>query len=232
MLPFCLVPALAAVSTASRTAESNVAFELPQDEQVHLQAAVDRAKGIYVSPASAPSQQVLHAAQNTVMLTTCNDGWTDMLHSFGCNLRELGIKGLLFVQDTTLLQRLEQEQASARDQTNGFQTTLTPYFSPTFASFYNVGVKAANFKKPQFNRAGVLKLHAVLVVLRLGVNVWLSDMDVAYIRNPWPFWNLGLPCDMDMIAYFHAAPMSHETFRDFTTGFFRARANHVTMKFL
>ena len=229
---FFAVLALAAANTLSETIESNLAFALPQQEQAQLKAAVDRGKGIYVSQTSAPSALALHAAQNTVMLTTCNDGWMHMLRSFGCALRDLGIKGLLFVQDTTMLERLQQEQASAKEQTDSFQSTLTPYFSPTFAKFYNVGTQAANFKKKQFNRAGVLKLHAVLVVLRLGVNVWLSDMDVAFIRDPWPAWNLELLCDMDMVAYFTAAPMSHETFRDFTTGFFRARANHVTIKFL
>ena len=227
-----MLAAIPFIVAGTSSPADTLAFALPHEEELQLKEAVEYAKGIYVSPATAPHGQAAKAAKNTLMLTTCNDGWTEMLHSFGCLARELGIKGLVFVQEQTLWERLQRVPMSADEQANSFRTSLTPYFSPTFAEHYKVGTKAATFKKAMFNRAGVLKLHAVLVVLRLGVNVWLSDMDVAFIRNPWPAWNLALPCDMDMIAYFHTEISSSESFKDFSTGFFRARANWLTMSFL
>lgn len=214
---------------SSQAQAKKLAFDLPPDEVANLTDCIGRAKGIYATPRRGqlhvPAPRLASSA-NAVLVTTCNRGWINMLYSFSCALQELHLKYLLFVQEIKLWQELQQEaeeqDALAR---RSYRSTMVPYFSPTFARHYAVSAAASMFKRPSFNRAGILKLHAVLVVLRLGVDVWLVDMDVAFIRDPWPAWNLALPdCDFDVFAYFHKA-VSTASFKDFNSGYFRAKAN-------
>ena len=69
-------------------------------------------------------------------------------------------------------------------------------------------------------------MHASLSILRLGVNVWLSDVDIAFIRDPWPAFQLALPCELEVFATWkRPGLLEPSNLHSFNSGFARMRAN-------
>ena len=210
------------------------AFALPPHERLLLHGAVQRAKGIYsTAPALEHSIPARQEALNTVLLTTCNSGWSDVLYSWACAARSIGLRTLLFVTNIELLAELQRPGG----HWDGFNATLVPHFSLTMANKYPVGTGSASFRTPTFNRATMLKLHVTLCILRLGVNVWLSDLDIAFIRDPWPAFQLTAPCDLELFATWRPSKDRHQPtddsrFSSFNSGYTRLRASRPTIELL
>ncbi|KAK3248186.1 hypothetical protein CYMTET_42340 [Cymbomonas tetramitiformis] len=132
--------------------------------------------GLAVSK-STPQQLVKDIAiDNAVIVTWANNHYYDFAKNFAAHMRDLGITNFLIgAMDKQLLQRLEAD---------GVPTWL-------------MGSKGMDERTVQrdfgwgthnFHKMGRDKIRLIRDFTRLGIDVLISDIDVAWIANPLPFF--------------------------------------------
>eukprot|EP00854_Cymbomonas_tetramitiformis_P006653 gene6653-7967_t len=116
------------------------------------------------------------AIDNAVIVTWANNHYYDFAKNFAAHMRDLGITNFLIgAMDKQLLQRLEAD---------GVPTWL-------------MGSKGMDERTVQrdfgwgthnFHKMGRDKIRLIRDFTRLGIDVLISDIDVAWIANPLPFF--------------------------------------------
>ena len=88
------------------------------------------------------------------------------------------------------------------------------------------------FQKPEFNHLVMTKIRLVLVLLSLGFNVLLNDVDIVWLEDPIPH----MPLDADLVgqngALFRPKLGFDVRNEAINTGFYFVKSNHRTINFM
>lgn len=170
-----------------------------------LEDFVEHYKGVDGSPSA--SKTVLFS------LTTMNQA--NLTLNWACWTRGLGLSFFVWATDKEV-----QEYLTDRG--------IPAYFDEDTHDSANARNVKYNISREHnlWTRSGFEKMHAVMRIMDLGYDVFLSDVDIAVVRNPWPHFKL----DAD-IEYQADMRMMEEDITKFTvynTGFFVAKNNAKT----
>jgi hypothetical protein len=157
------------------------------------------------------------AKDNTVLLVGGNIGFLQLLKNMVCRLRELQIENFVVAAfDEDVLAYCVRQQLPAFLAANERDEPA------------NVTHASASIDQPEFAPVTKLKSIQVLRVLRLGVDVVLSDLDAFFLENPLPFLR-ALPPSVDIAALSDGRfsdPMGHSV----NSGFYFVRSNARTLR--
>eukprot|EP00897_Mesotaenium_endlicherianum_P008003 jgi/Mesen1/7230/ME000372S06474 len=122
-----------------------------------------------------PEQATLVGGLRVVTLVAITAGYTEMLMNFVCRLRRLGLGGNLVVA------ALDEEAYRF-----AFTQGLATYYEEASESLRALDTRDCTFGTPCFRQFTKLKSRAVLRVLRAGVSVLWSDVDIVWFSDPLP----------------------------------------------
>jgi len=72
----------------------------------------------------------------------------------------------------------------------------TLFSSPTMTEALGVTAEEVTWRNRwAFNVISTYKLMSLMAVLATGVNVWMSDADIAFVQDPWPMFRHHQSCD-------------------------------------
>ena len=185
------------LSIPSRLRFENIG--VAKHEEPELQAALTRAAGIYLDPVKprvSNDDGSGISRRRTVLVTSFNAGYAPMFANWFCSAERFGLKFLVWPQEEGAL-RSVGSYIGSDDSTSRFQRA-TIFRSKAIEEILRVGGQHYDFRQGQYNVITNLKLIIVNVILRAGYNVWFSDTDIAYLRDPWPSmvaFRHGLACD-------------------------------------
>ena len=140
-----------------------------------LPHAIVRARGVYVDPTKVTDP----ITANTVLMVSFNLGYMHFFRNWVCHAQRLGLKYLAWPEETGA-HRAVMDSDACRDN-------CTLYFSPHLSTMFSITPKPSDFRWMTFNAISKFKFVSVLSALRLGAHIWFSDVDIAFIRDPWPF---------------------------------------------
>ena len=159
------------------------------EDAASLSRALSRAKGVYVTsegretarrrPARATAYASL--ARDTVLVVAFNLGYVRFLENFACHARRLGLKFLAWAAEAEAAAAAARSFACAEADAH-----CVLYHAPALAEASKLTADHAEFRSEGFNRISHFKLLIVMAILRRNVNVWFSDVDVGFIRDPRP----------------------------------------------
>ncbi|KAJ3342707.1 hypothetical protein HDU93_001279 [Gonapodya sp. JEL0774] len=155
---------------------------------------------------------------NTVAIISCNLGYLDMLLNFYCNARRsFPINLLVLPQDEELYDFLSVNISEFH------------VLHPSVFAFHSAN-EASLWRSEAFNDISVGKVRAVRYLLQWGYDVWLSDVDIAYISNPIPHF----AGDVDFEFQSNAGCNGQEFDMDEepNTGFYIIKSNDRTIRML
>lgn len=114
---------------------------------------------------------------NTVMVASANYGYLDFILNWICNTRAVGnYRPLLVAQDTSLHTHIMERQLPV---------------ASFLGSHINVSSfsRATNFYEGSgFAKVSMMKVIAARAILESGRDVFFSDVDVAFAKDPLPFF--------------------------------------------
>ena len=179
-------------------------YKLPERESVVLQQALTRIDGIY---STAPQTPTAYASTlNAVLITSFNAAYLDLYLNWACHARAHGLRHLVWLQDRHTALRLRERFGSAgADPTseslaneisggNGASTPLaTLFYSEHMTRSLGLVPWGTTFRSRAFNRLTMFKLMVVRLVLVHGRDAWFCDVDVVFLRDPWPFFARARP---------------------------------------
>ena len=154
-------------------------------------AAVVAMAGIYRDDAGGARAAAAAAGADgprtrSVLLTTANHGYREMLLSWMCRARELGLKFVVHAQDAKLRALLEAKGGGAAAA--GYRVLYEESLASA-SGFQNFGSDA-------YTRLTCLKIAVVRrVVATTRLDVWLSDPDIGFALDPWPWFRHDADCD-------------------------------------
>ena len=103
----------------------------------------------------------------------------------------------------------------------------TLFSSPSMTAGLGVTSGEANWKQRQaFNIISTYKLMAVRQILDTGTNVWFSDSDLVFVRDPWPRLRHQQACDYSFQNGLYTEEFSES---EANTGFHLFRSNARTI---
>ena len=158
---------LACIASAKQPIEAELSAE--------SRSAILAMTGLYTDARAAGN-----GANATVLLTSANWGYRGLLFSWMCRAAELGLKYAVHAHDERLHAYL-RERAHPRSPSTTFsvfrEASLAGAESERFEELGGAGFARATCAKAALLRA---------VMEQLRVDVWFSDADVAFVRDPWP----------------------------------------------
>ncbi|TVU20609.1 hypothetical protein EJB05_36824, partial [Eragrostis curvula] len=207
-------------------------FVIGIDENVHEGGPLSGKENIclfghdhsYTFEASAPVDlpyslstllELVADENRSVVLGIAGASYRDMLMSWACRLRHLGVTNFVVCS-------LDHEtyEFSVLQGLPVFRDQLSPK---------NVSFDDCHFGTKCFQQVTKVKSRIVLEILRLGYNVLLSDVDVYWFRNPVPFlYSLG-PATFGAQSdeYNETGPINLP--RRLNSGFYFARSDNITI---
>jgi hypothetical protein len=179
-------------SSSTRVTPHFVDIAVAEDERATFRAALGKATGIYRSP---PQNQTAglagdFRASNTVLVVSFNAAYFPFFENWVCLAERVGLKYLVWPQEHSGVERVAQFLAE-----NGHGQSGTLFYSPTVAEALQIGAESTLFRQGDYNVIVDCKLMIVRMLLNEGLNVWFTDVDVAFIRDPWPFFRHRQACD-------------------------------------
>ena len=180
-----------AVSCAVVAAVRFVDVDIAESEHEELRGAVSRAVGIY-----ADREKRLASAgdpSSALLVVSFNRAYVTFYENWACHAARLGLLHLVWPVDAS--GAAKAREGLSRDGGGGGGGEL--FFSHALADQLRLGSDASGFRQREFNALSVAKLVIVRVLLvRTGLSVWFSDVDVAFARDPWPALRHDAPsCD-------------------------------------
>lgn len=141
--------------------------------------------GVYGSLSSFQNPQRQAEIQNTILITTANYGYRQMLMAWMCRVRELGLKFVVHAQDLELYSLLRN--SSAKD-----------IFGVIYESSLSAPVGFLKFGSKEYTRVTCIKISLIRGIMEeMGHNVWMTDPDTAFIADPLPWFHWGGSCDYE-----------------------------------
>lgn len=101
------------------------------------------------------------------------------------------------------------------------------YFSQSLSDKMHIRKEPAKFHTGPFNQVSNFKLVIALVVLEIGYDVWISDVDVVFKHDPWPLLaelTAGLQCSYVFQPNGPAEYMANTSTNEGNTGFHLLKA--------
>ncbi|XP_024009202.1 beta-arabinofuranosyltransferase RAY1 isoform X2 [Eutrema salsugineum] len=176
----------------------------------------DQALPVLKFPFDLKSLLPLVADKNrTVVLSIAGFSYKDMMMSWVCRLRRLGVPNFLVCA--------LDEETYQFSILQGLPVFIDPY-APK-----NISFNDCHFGSKCFQRVTKVKSRTVLKILKLGYNVLLSDVDVYWFRNPLPLLSSFGPSVLAAQSdeYNTTAPINRP--RRLNSGFYFARSDEVTI---
>ena len=172
-------------------------IDLSDSDRKSLSAAVARAKGIYRQGSSMHS---IPTTKNTVLMTSCNSAYADFLSNWMCFANRHKLKFLFAPTDEAAARLLQPSAgpslpACARSALDGDAVTI--YRPTNYTGSFKLSARDSVFGTKDFFAITKHKLQMVLCILELGTHVWFSDVDVVFIRDPWPAFRHEYECDYE-----------------------------------
>ena len=170
-----------------------VDVDIAESEREELRGAVSRAAGIY-----ADREKRLASAgdpSSALLVVSFNRAYVAFYESWACHAARLGLRHLAWPVDAS--GAAKAREGLSRDGGGGGGGGGELFFSHALADQLRLGSDASGFRQREFNALSVAKLVIVRVLLvRTGLSVWFSDVDVAFARDPWPALRHDAPaCD-------------------------------------
>lgn len=162
-------------------------------EWMELRAAAQLAAGIYSNPKQLDDQARRSGdldLRKTVLLTSLNSGYFDVYQNWVCHVERLNLKYMVWAQESAAAVTITAFLLKAEHRRAG-----TLFFSKTMSEHMPVGTAASRFGHKSFQKISSFKLLATHALMHAGYNVWLSDSDIAFIRDPWPWFRHDSLCD-------------------------------------
>jgi len=175
-------------------------------------AIIAKAAGLDQSSQLKTTRGIMNS---TVLILSANMAYADMTCNFLCRLAKISktFKYVVIAQDTSFYDFL---------QSHRIPSVAGSLIHPISTQ------NAENFRSAGFNAISIAKMIAARVVLELGYNVLVSDVDIAWKKNPVPF----LPTDVDLAIQSNTgtnvSPLNDEP----NTGFYFLRSNDRSMALL
>ena len=138
-------------------------------EGENIECILRKASGVYLNGTYGAKHN--SALKNTVVMTGCNYGFLNHLMNFKCFAERLGIKFIVVALDK---------------KAHDFIRENTTMYS-LYMHYADVTSEPTEFRSQQFNMITARKKEAVHDVLQLGYDVLFCDVDVAIIRDPFPY---------------------------------------------
>lgn len=106
-------------------------------------------------------------------------------------MERLGLKYLAWADDESVLDLISQFLSTGDHAVYG-----TLVSSLAMSNDLGINSNEVHWKQRQaFNVISTYKLMQVRLILETGVNVWFSDVDVVFVKDPWPFLRHHHACD-------------------------------------
>eukprot|EP00055_Hartaetosiga_balthica_P011981 m.56418 g.56418 ORF g.56418 m.56418 type:complete len:724 (-) comp7798_c0_seq3:3104-5275(-) len=157
------------------------------------------------------------AKNNHVVVTGVSYIYRDVVMSFVCNLRRLGI------YDSLILAAFDEEMYKF-----GFEMGL-PIFLYKNDEFAHLSSRDLEYGSNAFKKVTKLKSRVVLDILKLGYDVTWTDTDITWFKNPLPEL---LNMESDFVVQSNA-PFPEEKAANgplrINSGFYRVRSTPVTL---
>ena len=101
--------------------------------------------------------------------------------NWACHARRLGLEYLAWPDEPGARDKAASSGACATARAG-----CTLFFARSLSATYPVNGTESRFRSGNFNRISKFKFVSVLAALRRGSHVWFSNVDIAFIRDPWP----------------------------------------------
>jgi hypothetical protein len=112
--------------------------------------------------------------EKTVVITSCNHGFLNHLHNFQCFADRLGIRFLVMSMDLSLHSYLTRS------------TTMDSYLLRD-GGVGNVSSESHVRQTPYHHQIIAKKVEAVYSVLAHGYDLFFAEVDIAIVRDPFPY---------------------------------------------
>jgi hypothetical protein len=136
------------------------------------------------------------ARDNTIMLAETNSGFHEMTLNWVRSLRRINLQNyVLICLDGAAYTRLHAEAGIANAFFDSRLALLVPGLvtDPTHTDV--LSPTAQSFRAPQYNQIVHFKHILLQLLLEFGFNVFLSDVDVVWHREPWSVLGAMPACD-------------------------------------
>ena len=164
--------AAAALSITSHATHTEF-YSLPLQDQIWLHRALARAEGIYLN-----RRPGTHASR-AVLVTSFNAAYLELYHNWACHAGKLGLQWLVWAQERHTARELQVQSRSGKGAL---------YFSEHMALALGAVPWGSSFRSYSFNRLSSFKLVVVKLILESGRDVFFCDVDVVFLRDPWPLF--------------------------------------------
>ena len=192
-------------------------------ETGELQNTASKAAGVFRSSVARSARPEL---KNVIIVTAANIAYFHHVQNFRCWMKRLGFHALMFSLDPDM-------HASALDMASKDSKTEEPLIH---SYLWSKNIRTvAEWRTPAFHTITTAKLEVVLFLLRLHYNVLFVDIDVALIRDPFPYlmWK-----NVDMAYSVNKLCPHSDTFDIFkelrgdegNTGFYFIRSTNSTIR--
>ena len=179
-------------------------------------AAIEWARGVYRDRARQAG-----GSSKMILLTTANSGFTTFLLAWMCRAYEFGLKFVVHAQDTRLHEMLSTETHRGGKFKGGFSTFYEPWLSGT-AAYGEFGentylhtscikarvllavlelagssdAAAQHTRQTKKDISGSGRHRNTTGAAKIASGVWFSDPDIAFLRDPTPWFEYGAGCDL------------------------------------
>jgi uncharacterized coiled-coil protein SlyX len=152
-------------------------FNLSTEEKIELVRVAAAVAGVYVEEPSVPPNLFL---TKTIVLTLANFRYRTLVEAWDCRVASLGIRYVLWVLDLDLYHFLQDRRPDI---------SMRVFFAPSiFAIHPSISSDGTAFRSVAFNVITCLKLFATRSLMELGYDVLLSDVDVFWFSDPFPWF--------------------------------------------
>ena len=175
-------------------------------------SAIAEAAGLDQSSQLKMSADVI---KTTVLILSTNMGYADMTLNFLCRLAKISkdFKYIVVAQDPSFY--------------NFLQSNNIPSVSGSLIHPVSTG-NTAKFRTGGFNQISIAKIIAARIVLELGYNVFFSDVDIGWKKNPLPY----LSSDVDLVIQSNSGTNLFLLEDEPNTGFYFLKSNDRSIALL
>jgi hypothetical protein len=195
---------------------------LNKNESILLRKAVKRATGIYAKLHSAPSSNSNSDAADdfhpskAILVVSVNAAYFKckfLTYAYGqicsfffityyytfcavfqnwvCHVERLGLKYLAWADDEKASDLISSFLSTSDHASYGTHMSSSSMSQDLGIQSYEVRWK----QRQAFNAISTYKLMQVRLILEMGVNVWFSDVDIVFVKDPWPLLRHHNACD-------------------------------------
>lgn len=171
----------------------NSKYLLTPSRQAELKFVADASSGVFQS---ASTREMRPELQKVVIVTAANSPYFDQVVNFACWLERLDMKAMVFSLDRSLHERIV---GMYRDTDSTTQSVGPEIKNPTdlardpdpvlLSALWDVGglSSVGEYRTKQFHAVTTTKLSVTKVLLEMGYDVLFIDVDVALLRDPFPY---------------------------------------------